>query len=71
VVRYTDRQKFYFGFVDMELTENKTVMTFLTNQLDEMAHWLLMFTDQIEIISPIVLSQKIKSLVKDLHNYYI
>ena len=71
VVRYTDRQKFYFGFVDMELTENKTVMTFLTNQLDEMAHWLLMFTDQIKIISPIVLSQKIKSLVKDLHNYYI
>ncbi|NOG46026.1 MAG: YafY family transcriptional regulator [Calditrichaeota bacterium] len=70
VVQYTDRQKYYFGFVDLEVREDKTTMTFLTNQLDEMAHWLLMFTDKIEIISPQILSQKIKALVVELHNHY-
>ena len=70
VVRYTDRQKYYFGFVNWEIQEDKTLMTFLTNQIDEMARWLLMFTDQIEIISPDALSLKTKSLVNDLHNFY-
>ena len=70
VVRYTDRQKYYFGFVNSDSTNNKTVMTFLTNQIDEMAHWLLMFIDQIEIISPEILSLKVKSLVSKLQSFY-
>ncbi len=71
VVRYTDRQKYYFGFVKSDFTNNTTIMTFLTNQLDEMAHWLLMFIDQIEIISPEILSLKVKSLVTKLQSFYI
>ena len=70
VVRYTDRQKYYFGFVHSDSTNNKTIMTFLTNQIDEMAHWLLMFIDQIEIISPDILSLKVKSLVRKLQSFY-
>ena len=70
VVRYTDRQKYYFGFVNSDSTSNKTIMTFLTNQIDEMAHWLLMFIDQIEIISPEILSLKVKSLVGQLQSFY-
>jgi len=70
VVRYTDRQKYYFGFVNSDSTNNKTIMTFLTNQIDEMAHWLLMFIDQIEIISPEILSLKVKSLVSKLQSFY-
>lgn len=70
VVRYTDRQKYYFGFINSDSTNNKTIMTFLTNQIDEMAHWLLMFIDQIEIISPEILSLKVKSLVSKLQSFY-
>lgn len=70
VVGYTDRQKYYFGFVNSDSIKNKTIMTFLTNQIDEMAHWLLMFTDQIEILSPDILSLKVKALVSKLQNHY-
>ena len=70
VVRYTDRQKYYFGFVNSDSINNKTIMTFLTNQIDEMAHWLLMFIDQIEIISPEILSLKVKSLISKLQSFY-
>ena len=70
VVRYTDRQKYYFGFVNSDSANNKTIMTFLTNQIDEMAHWLLMFIDQIEIISPEILLLKVKSLVSKLQSFY-
>ncbi len=70
VVRYTDLRKYYFGYVNSDSTGNKTTMTFLTNQIDEMAHWLLMFIDQIEIVSPETLSQKVKSLVIKLQSFY-
>ncbi len=71
VVHHTGRQKFYFGFVEAKRLENTTEMTFLTNQVEAISRWLLMFGDQVRVISPPELREIIQELVKELCSSYL
>lgn len=71
VLHHIGRQKYYLGFVEAQEGDDKTELTFLTNQLDAMSHWLLMFIDQVRVVSPPELREKIQGLVRGLSNYYL
>jgi predicted DNA-binding transcriptional regulator YafY len=54
--------KYYYGFIDEAVVNNCVEMTFLTNDLNYMARWLVLYADTIEIISP----GELKDILKDL-----
>ncbi len=59
---YARTEKFYHGYVGEEENEAGTKMEFLTPSIHGTAHWLLIFTNQIEIIEP----NQLKDVMRDL-----
>jgi predicted DNA-binding transcriptional regulator YafY len=70
VAKYTNNQKYFYGFVQEIDKGNKIEMTFLTPYLDGIARWLLMFTNSIRIHSPKSLIPEINQLVDELKINY-
>ena len=62
VVRHLGEQKYYYGFVSQEFTEEHVRMTFLTGHPGYMAHWLFSFADQVEVESPDSMKELIMNL---------
>jgi predicted DNA-binding transcriptional regulator YafY len=70
VMKYTQTQKFLYGFVQEKQKGNKIEMTFLIPRLDGIARWLLMFTNNIQVHSPKKLVSEIKHLLGELKKHY-
>jgi len=68
---YADRQKYYNGFVHQKEVGDKIEMTFLTISLDGLSRWLLMFTNEVEILGPPELLALMKERSSDLKKHYL
>ncbi len=70
VVKYLGDQKYYHGFIKEEELSNSIKMAFMTPSLEYFARWLLMFGEEITIISPKKLTSIAKGLVQELRSHY-
>ena len=70
VVRFIGEQRYYHGFVSEEKAGDYYRMKFLTAHLEGMARWLLMFTNEVKIESPVEMTNAMKKLVKELREEY-
>lgn len=68
--QYARSEKYYHGYVEEVKNEKGVLMEFLTPSLYGTAHWLLVFTDQIEIVEPVALKDVLTSLTKRLVDLY-
>jgi len=63
VAKYLKWERSYYGFVAEEIMDDKVVMTFQVQDLEnDFARWFMMFGDKAKIIEP----QKLKSRVQEL-----
>ena len=70
VTQYANPQKFMFGFTHEKEVGDKVEMSFLTPSLNNMARWLLMYTNSITIESPQELKNEIQKLTIQAFNHY-
>lgn len=69
---HIQEQKYYYGFINQETLDNERLtMYFFVSSIESFARWLLMFGDFVEIITPIELAERVKNLVKSLHQKYV
>lgn len=68
--KYMTNVKYYYGFVDETEEEDHYICTFLNDDHDYMAHWIITMTDKVEILKPETLKDKTKELVASLQNHY-
>ena len=65
--RFMGEQKYYMGFVEEKKLENdRFEMKFVTPYYDYLARWLMMFGEEIEIVSPSELQGLAATIAKDL-----
>lgn len=62
--------KYYYGFVDQIEDGDYVEMNFMVPGYDYFARWLLTFTDQIRVISPSILKDKVGSLAHTAYLHY-
>lgn len=62
--------KYYYGFIAETIDEYSFTMTFLTDSLEWMEHWLLSLGKNVEIIEPQRLIDNMRARVKELYSYY-
>ncbi len=60
-------QKYYYGFVKEERTNDCVQMTFLSPFNDGFERWLITFADHAEVVIPDSLKTKLKELVSNIH----
>ncbi len=70
-VQYAKTQKYYFGLVNEVEKGDRIEMTFLCSSMKGIAKWLLMFAQDIEIVSPETLKKEMKDLVSNLSDHYL
>jgi predicted DNA-binding transcriptional regulator YafY len=68
--QYARTEKYYHGFVGEVENEDGVTMEFLTPSINGTAHWLLIFTNQIEIVEPQRLKEVMVELTKKLVGVY-
>ena len=61
--RHLGEQKYYHGFTGEKETADGIEMTFLTSSLEGFARWYLMFADYAEILEPLDLKERIRSII--------
>jgi len=66
VAKYMGSQKYYMGYVSEEEKDGRVYMRFLTAHLNNMARWLLMYTTDARIESPIALEEIRRNLITEL-----
>jgi predicted DNA-binding transcriptional regulator YafY len=72
ILRHIQEQKYYYGFVNQEEIENERfTMDFLVSSIESFTRWVLMFSDEVEIITPDELRERLKSLIVSLHKKYV
>jgi predicted DNA-binding transcriptional regulator YafY len=59
-----------YGSTAQEDLGEKIRSEFMVDQLDYMAHWLLLFGAAVEVVEPEDLKTKLQNLAKDLFNHY-
>lgn len=71
VVRYLGEQKYYFGLTKEENVDGGVEMHFMTGSMQGLARWVLMFGNEVRIISPDSLKETIRRLVIANYDYHI
>lgn len=67
---YARTEKYYHGFTGEKEVEGGVLMEFLSPSIDGTAHWLLIFTNQIDILNPPLLKLKMKELSQKILRHY-
>lgn len=67
---FVGEQRYMFGFVDEEQTEEGVIMRFLTPMTEYMARWLLQYTDDIKVIHGDGIKAELKRLSAQLHSQW-
>lgn len=70
VSRFIQDQKYYYGFVKQTDTEEGVEMDFITPHYDYLARWLLTFGNEVTIVSPPELQEKLFTLSRALFEHY-
>lgn len=60
----TGDQKYYCGYVSEEEIDGKIDVTFINDSIEGIARWYMMIADQVEIISPPELKQRVVELAQ-------
>ena len=68
--RYISEQKYFMGFVQSEAQEDGQIMKFMSGDLQNFAHWLLQFSDQVTVISPKDLKKRVISLIEKAYQHH-
>jgi predicted DNA-binding transcriptional regulator YafY len=71
MAKYTQTQKFMLGFTQERDLGDRVEMTFLVHSFEQIAHWLITYTKYVEVISPLVLKNRVKELACDLYNHHV
>lgn len=66
VVKYIGEQRYYHGFVSEEKAGEYIRMKFLTNHLEGMGRWLLMFTNSVKVEAPAPLKTIMQQFADEL-----
>lgn len=69
--QYVDEQRYYFGFVEEQVTGEGVEMTFLVELLPYFAGWLLQYSDGVEVLSGEALQPVIESLLGELSGHWL
>jgi len=67
---YARTEKYYHGYIGETEINDGIKMKLLSPSLEGTAHWLLIFTDQIKVLHPPELKDKMKALTKKLVKVY-
>lgn len=59
-------QKYYFGLIEEKENGDRVEMRFYTPSLDYFARWLLSFGDQIKVVNPPELKDRVRELIREL-----
>ncbi len=70
VARFTQLQKYGYGFVDETEADGRVRMRFLTQFIRGLGHWLLMYGNAVTIESPPELRDCLRELTRELHAHY-
>ncbi len=70
VARFVKDQRFNYGFVEQKELSDGIQMTFYTPSYEYFGRWLLMFTNDVKIISPKELKDMMKDLSKSLKEHH-
>lgn len=70
VARFIGAQKYFNGFVSSETVGDKVRMIFLTSCVDSFCRWLLMYTNAVQIESPLELLNTMSHLSEKLVMHY-
>lgn len=71
VVKVISNAKFYFGYIEEKKVNDYLEMTFLVNDSEYIARWLITFGNKIIIIKPKSLHNRLVELTKELSDYYL
>lgn len=69
--RFVESQKFMHGFIHEIENGDWVEMTFLSYSYKNMARWLIMFTNSIEIVEPTELLEEMKILSREAYTHFI
>ncbi len=61
-----ESQKYYYGFIAQQETGDMVEMTFLTEWLEGFARWFMMYADMAEVVTPDLVSEKVKRIVEGI-----
>lgn len=71
VAQYISEQKYYMGFVESKSgPANDEHMKFMVGDLEVFAHWLLQFSDEVTVIEPAELRNKVMTLIERAFQHY-
>ncbi|MEM6736094.1 MAG: YafY family protein [Bacteroidota bacterium] len=71
VTRFMDDQKHYMGFIEeQKQKDGRFHMKFITPHYDYLARWLMMFGDEVEILSPPEFQQIANMLARELAEHH-
>ncbi len=68
--RFTQEQRYSYGFMDETEANNRVRMRFMTQTMDGLSAWLLMFGTSVIIESPIELRDLVRLRVDELQTHY-
>jgi predicted DNA-binding transcriptional regulator YafY len=71
IAKYIGSQKYYHGFVSEKTFDNIVEMEFMLPDLEYFSRWLLLFTGEVEILSPEVLKERVYQHVNKLQKKYL
>jgi predicted DNA-binding transcriptional regulator YafY len=71
MVKYIGDQKYRYGWAWEKPVEGGIEMTFLTSSIEYFSRWLLIWGNSIKILKPLQVENRLKELVKELHNHYL
>ncbi len=68
--RYISEQKYLMGFINSQWLDGGELMKFMSGDLQSFAHWLLQFSDQVSVVAPDSLKQRVVSLIEKAYRHY-
>jgi len=71
VLKVISNAKFYFGFIEEKVVDDFIEMTFLVNDIEYIARWLITFGNKINVASPKKLHDRLVKLAIELRDFYL
>ncbi|MBC8153467.1 MAG: WYL domain-containing protein, partial [Bacteroidetes bacterium] len=68
--RFAEGQRYWFGFVDEEERNDRVRMRFLTQSIDGVSRWPLMYGDSVTVESPDAVLVQIRMYIEELQAHY-
>lgn len=70
ITRFIQEQRFYYGFIEERKVGDQVEMKFVTPRYEYLARWLLMFGDEVTVVSPNELQGLVATYSKELYEHH-